>query len=112
MVRNSIIATMLVSAALRACNKTTTRTFAPVAPKDSSIIITGYLPTYRIGAIDSSNYGYVNRINYFSMIPSATGTFVYASSDSANLVSIQGILKPKQQLFVTLGGSAAGANIA
>jgi GH18 family chitinase len=93
------------------CSKSKTETVAPVASKDSSIVISGYVPSYRISTLDTSNYNCVNRVNYFSLIPDATGAFQLLSADSSNLVTLQSHIKTGQQLFVTLGGASAGGNL-
>lgn len=100
-----------MAAVIISCSKSKNETIAPAVPKDSSIVISGYVPGYRIGTLDTSNYGCVNRVNYFSLIPDATGAFQLLSADSSNLVTLKNQIKADQQLFVTLGGASAGGNL-
>jgi GH18 family chitinase len=92
-------------------SKSKTETVAPETTIDSSIVISGYVPSYRIASLDTSNYACVNRVNYFSLIPDATGAFQLLSADSSNLVTIKSKIPANTQLFVTLGGASAGGNL-
>lgn len=78
---------------------------------DSSILVAGYLLSASAPTFNNSNYKYVNRINFFSLVPDAAGKFVFTVSDSSNLALVKSRMDATQQLFVTLGGPTAGGNI-
>ena len=96
---------------IASCTKTTSVNVDPEKSIDSTIIISGYVPNYRLATLDTSNYACTNRINYFSLIPDANGAFQVLVSDSLNLINIKNKIKPNQQFFVTLGGASAGGNL-
>jgi len=100
-----------VVAIIIGCSKTKNESVVSLATNDSSVMISGYVPGYRIATLDTSNYACVNRVNYFSLMPDVTGAFQLLSVDSSNLVTLKSQIKAGQQLFVTLGGASAGGNL-
>ena len=106
-----IIVAVLGLGILTACHKTEYKNVVPSPQVDSTIVVSGYISGTKIGSLDAANYQYVSRVNYYSLIPDATGAFQLSATDSTNLTSLKSKLTKNQQLFVTLGGTAGIANM-
>jgi GH18 family chitinase len=109
--RFKIIAVLSVVAFLGACHKTEYKDVAPSVTVDSAIVVSGYISGTKVATLDASNYQYVTKLNYYSLIPDATGAFQFTTTDSINLATLKSKLTKNQQLFVTLGGTAGIANM-
>lgn len=106
-----IIAAVLGLGALVACQKTEYKDVVPTFGTDSTVVVSGYISGAKVATLDASNYNYVTRVNYYSLIPDATGVFQFSTADSTNLASLKTKLTKNQQLFITLGGTAGIANM-
>jgi len=106
-----IIAAVLGLVIFTACNKTEYKNVTPSPDVDSTVVVSGYITGSKVGTLDASNYQYVSRVNYYSLIPDATGAFLLSAADSTNLANLKLKLTKNQQLFVTLGGTAGIANM-
>ena len=106
-----IIAAVLGLGIVAACHKTEFKDVVPTPEVDSTIVVSGYISGGKVATLDASNYQYVSRVNYYSLIPDATGAFQLSATDSTNLANLKLKLTKSQQLFVTLGGTAGIANM-
>ena len=106
-----IITAIVGLSILAACHKTEYKNVVPTFGVDSTISVYGYISGSRVATLDASNYQYVGRVNYYSLAPDATGAFQLSSTDSTNLANLKSKLANKQQLFITLGGTANIANM-
>jgi GH18 family chitinase len=106
-----IIGAVLGLGILAACHKTEYKNVVPTLTTDSTIVVSGYISGSKVATLDASNYNYVSRLNYYSLIPDATGVFQLSATDSTNLANLKSKLTKNQQLFITLGGTAGIANM-
>jgi len=106
-----ILTAVLGLGVLASCHKTDYKNVVPTPGIDSSIIVSGYISGGKVTVLDASNYNYVSRVNYYSLIPDATGAFQFSTTDSTNLANLKTKLTRNQQLFITLGGTAGIANM-
>ncbi|HET7899200.1 MAG TPA: glycoside hydrolase family 18 protein, partial [Flavisolibacter sp.] len=109
--RTKIVVAVMAVSVLAACHKTEYKNVVPLTGVDSTIAVSGYITGAKVATLNAANYQYVGRVNYYSLIPDATGAFQLSVADSTNLANLKTKLTKNQQLFLTLGGTAGIANM-
>jgi GH18 family chitinase len=76
------------------------------------IMVSGYVADTSVATAPNENFQKLNRVIFSSVAPDATGAFQLSAADSISLALLKTKMTGSQQLFVSLGGPVASANMA
>jgi GH18 family chitinase len=76
------------------------------------IMVSGYVADTTVATAPNQNIQKLDRVIFFAIAPDATGAFQLPAADSISLSLLKTKMTGNQQLFVSLGGPGASANMA